>query len=103
MWLGGFNDNNTPYKYDCQWVDCPTSRMTKHATDFDRTAATLGPWGSNQESGVRYGKCPIDSSYFSEADVQKLADCTLEAWNTNMQGQFMWTAHNELEARWDYV
>lgn len=23
--------------------------------------------------------------------------------NKNIEGQFLWTAHNEIEARWDYI
>ena len=47
LWLGGFNDNNTPYAFECQWVDCPYSYLSDAslATDFDRTAEMLGPYG----------------------------------------------------------
>jgi hypothetical protein len=47
MWLGGFNDNNTPYQYDCQWVDCPKPYIAAPlGVDIpDRTAPELGPFG----------------------------------------------------------
>merc|ERR1711990_700453 len=46
-WLGGFNDANTDAARDCQRVDCPYSYLTEHAVDFDRTKASLGPYGYN--------------------------------------------------------
>ena len=54
MWLGGFNDNNTPYAFDCEWVDCPYSYIPDPtlAVDFDRTADMLGPFGSNTLSTI---------------------------------------------------
>ena len=47
LWLGGFNDNNTPYAYECEWVDCPYSYISdaELAVDFDRSADMLGPFG----------------------------------------------------------
>jgi len=77
LWLGGFNDNNTPYAYDCEWVDCPYSYIPDEslAVDFDRTADMLGPFGSNTLSTVQKGKCPRDSTHFSEADVKTLGQC----------------------------
>lgn len=53
LWLGGFNDNNTPYAYECEWVECPYSYLPdEFAVDFDRTADMLGPYGSNNLSTV---------------------------------------------------
>jgi len=70
MWLGGFNDNNNSFQFDCQWVDCPYSYLPEpHNVDFDRTAPILGPWGQSDISMVRYGKCATDSAYFSNDDV----------------------------------
>jgi glucan 1,3-beta-glucosidase len=68
MWLGGFNDNNTPYQYDCQWVDCPKPYIPAPlGVDIpDRTAPMYGPYGSNKLSVVKAGKCPIDSAYFND-------------------------------------
>ena len=104
LWLGGFNDNNTAYSRECQWVDCPTTYLPEDVgTDFDRTAAMLGPYGSNTLSTVQYGKCPKDSTYLSEEDVMTLGQCMISIYNDNVAGHFLWTARNELEERWNYV
>lgn len=70
-WLGGFNDSNTEYQFDCQKVDCPYSYFsnTTLAVDFDRNASTLGPYGESNRSTIEYGQCYIDSDYFSDDDV----------------------------------
>jgi hypothetical protein len=66
-WLGGFNDSNTPYQFDCNWVDCPTSYLPSPFNfDMDREAAMLGPVGESDRSAIRYGKCPIDSTWFRD-------------------------------------
>merc|ERR1740123_947828 len=71
FWLGGFNDSNTEYQFDCEWVDCPYSYMPEDtAADFDRTAATLGPWGESDRAMVKYGQCARDSTYFSDDDMK---------------------------------
>lgn len=104
MWLGGFNDNNNSFQFDCQWVDCPYSYLPEpHNVDFDRSAPILGPWGQSDISMVRYGKCATDSAFFSDADVQRLGDCTRYIFDDTVQGQFLWTFRNELEPKWDYI
>ena len=45
LWLGGFNDASSDAQSTCQRVECPRSYLKEHATDFDRTAAKLGPYG----------------------------------------------------------
>ena len=87
------------------WVECPKSYLPKSlAVDFDRSIPIVGPFGSNVEQGcIHYGKCPIDSTYFSDSDTNTIAKCALDAYDQNVEAQFMWTAHNELEARWDYI
>jgi len=52
---------------------------------------------------VNYGKCAIDSTFFSDADVQRLGDCTRYIFDQTVEGQFLWTFRNELEAKWDYI
>ena len=47
LWLGGFNDANTDASRECQRVECPTTYMPVHGTDFDRTNPNLGPYGSS--------------------------------------------------------
>lgn len=70
MWLGGFNDSNTAYQFDCEWVDCPYSYLpAPHNVDFDRTANSLGPYGESEIATVRNGKCATDSAFFSDYDV----------------------------------
>jgi hypothetical protein len=102
-WLGGFNDNNTPYAFDCQWVDCPYTYLDESTgTDFDRTAAMLGPYGSNTLSTIQNGKCPKDSAFFSDDDVMTLGQCMMWILNDNVDGHFLWTVRNELEERWEY-
>lgn len=103
MWLGGFNDNNSPYVFECQLVDCPYSYLPEpYNIDFDRTASTLGPYGSSPQT-VSYGKCQTDSTYFSNEDITTLGQCALNAFDNNVQGQFLWTARNELEPKWSYI
>lgn len=69
-WLGGFNDHNTVFQFECNWVDCPTTYLpSPYNKDFDRSAAILGPFGEMDESCIRNGKCPIDSMWFSDAEV----------------------------------
>jgi hypothetical protein len=68
MWLGGFNDGNTTPQFECEKVDCPKSYLPEeYAVDFDRTAAVLGPFGTqNQEEVcIMEGKCNSDSQYFN--------------------------------------
>eukprot|EP00351_Strombidinopsis_sp_SopsisLIS2011_P006136 CAMPEP_0116886686 /NCGR_PEP_ID=MMETSP0463-20121206/20630_1 /TAXON_ID=181622 /ORGANISM="Strombidinopsis sp, Strain SopsisLIS2011" /LENGTH=134 /DNA_ID=CAMNT_0004547543 /DNA_START=757 /DNA_END=1161 /DNA_ORIENTATION=- len=104
MWLGGFNDGGSPFVYDCAWVDCPYSYLPESsAVDFDRSLPEIGPFGSITESSPKYGKCPIDSDFFSEDDVLRLGDCSTYVFNEYAQAQFLWTARNELESKWNYV
>jgi len=104
LWLGGFNDNNTPYAYECDWVECPYTYLDDQTgTDFDRTAPMLGPYGSNTLSTVQYGMCPKDSTFYDDADVMTLGQCLMYIFNDTVAGHFLWTARNELEDRWNYV
>ena len=104
MWLGGFNDNNTAYAYDCQWVECPYSYIPDKTigVDFDRTADMLGPYGSNKLSVVKKGMCLTDSAYWSDDDVNTLGQCATYVMDDLVQATFMWTFRNELEPRWSY-
>lgn len=104
MWLGGFNDNNTPYQYECEWVDCPKTQMPEGTgTDFDRTAEILGPFGQNKLSTVQSGKCPRDSLHFGDADIKKLGSCMMNSLNSHVEAQFFWTVRTELEDRWNQI
>ena len=107
LWLGGFNDANTDASRPCQWVDCPTTYLTEHGTDFDRTAEVLGPYGSSglsrDHSVIRNGQCAIDSAFYADDQVMRLGQCVLDIFNWAVEGHFMWTVRNELEPRWEYT
>jgi glucan 1,3-beta-glucosidase len=103
MWLGGFNANSSPYVFECSTAPCPYSYLpAPYAVDFDRSAATLGPYGDNAQT-VQYGNCSSDSSYFSSDDMNTLGHCALGAFDTYVGGHFLWTFRNEIEAKWSYV
>jgi len=112
LWLGGFNDSNTPYQVECRLVSCPETYVpAPEGTDFDRTADVLGPFGEFKtrdgqdaiNTAIRNGMCQTDSQYFAESDVQKLGDCTREIFDTYVEGQFLWNFRTELEHKWSYV
>ena len=106
-WIGGFNNVTTPAFHKCKRVECPQSYMPVHGTDFDRTAARLGPYGTEglifQQALIKEGMCAIDSEHFSEDQVLQLGQCLLDTFNENVEGHFMWTVRNQLEDRWSYV
>ena len=81
--------------------------MPEHGVDFDRTADKLGPFGSGsilfEQAVIKNGTCAIDSAHYPEEDVMRLGQCTLDIFNDAVEGHFMWTVHNELESRWNYV
>merc|ERR1711953_1375037 len=104
LWLGGFNDNNTPYAFGCDWVECPKPYLPEHLSpDFDRTAEMLGPYGSNTLSTIQNGKCPRDSAHFPKDDIKRLGQCATYVMDDMVQGMFMWTFRNELEDKWNYI
>ena len=49
------------------------------------------------------GTCSTDSGFFSFEDTKQLGQCALKAMDENLGAHFLWTAHNEIEAKWDYV
>lgn len=104
MWLGGFNDSNTAYAFECKQVDCPYSYLPEpYNVDFDRTSPQLGPFGESDRSTIRYGQCLTDSDHFGDADVKILGDCISYILNDTVEGQFLWNFRNELEPRWSYI
>lgn len=79
MWLGGFNDSNTAYQFECKQVECPKTYIPDpFGTDFDRTDPWLGPFGEETRSTIRKGMCFTDSDYFSSEEIKKLGACTRE-------------------------
>lgn len=110
LWLGGFQDANTEAQYDCEWVDCPNPYLPADtAVDFDRTAESLGPYGtakSDPKMGhafIRNGKCARDGTYFTDSDMAVLGGCAVRAFDDLVQAQFLWTIRNELEDKWSYA
>ena len=108
-WLGGFNDGNVDINeqgHKCVWVDCPKSYLPEeYAVDFDRTASVLGPFGEGNPDNVNIheGKCSTDSDFFTHSQVAEIGKCTLDIFDQYVGAQFLWTAHNEIEATWDYI
>jgi len=104
-WLNGFNDHRDEFSYECKWVDCPYSYLPEDvAVDFDRTAEILGPFGGGTTLGaIQKGQCMIDSEFFNDDQTMELAKCMMDAFNTYIDGHFIWAAKNELEERWSYV
>jgi len=47
--------------------------------------------------------CWSDSEFYNNTQVEEMARCVLATYNENLQGQFLWTGHNEIEEKWDYV
>jgi glucan 1,3-beta-glucosidase len=104
FWLGGFNDSNTAYQFECDWVDCPVTYLPEPFVYYpDVNAAMLGPVGESNRSTVQYGKCATDSTWFTEANTQELADCVHESFEKHVAGQFLWNFRNELEVKWSYI
>ena len=107
FWLNGFNSGWRHPQHTCNLVDCPYSYLpAENAVDFNRSAEIIGPfgpWEYVKENCVSYGKCPIDSNYFNSTQVGELARCVLGTFDKYVNATFFWTAHNELEPRWDYV
>jgi glucan 1,3-beta-glucosidase len=113
-WLNGFNDGAADAQYECKAVECPKSYLPKEfAVDFDRTAENLGPYGYNFDENIQdiiykkrtisKGMCWSDSEFYKNEEIEQLAKCILETYNENLQGQFIWTGHNEIEEKWDYI
>ena len=103
MWLGGFNDGNTIPQQNCQVVECPKPYID--IPDLDRNKDMLGPFGTMDPKyvNVHNGNCFIDAAFFTDFQVNEIAKCALGAWSGNIKGHFLWTAHNELEEKWDYI
>lgn len=106
-WLGGFNDGNTDPQFKCHKVDCPKTYLPDSvAVDFNRkTKDYMGPFGTGkpEDVAIKQGKCNNDSAYFTTGEVRKIAKCALQAFDRHVAATFFWTAHNEIEEKWDYI
>lgn len=65
----------------------------------------LGPFGTGNKDivTIKKGMCSTDSSFFNHDQVATIARCGLAAWDGSVNATFLWTAHNEIEEKWDYV
>lgn len=70
----------------------------------DRTKDMYGPYGDmRDQTTIQKGKCWTDSAFFNDDDVKQIAKCALDVFDAHTDATFMWTAHNEIEPRWDYL
>ena len=77
-------------------------------TDFDRTAAILGPFGSDgtgerEDVCIQKGRCSKDSAFFNHEEIETIARCAVASFDRHLNATFLSTAHTEIEERWDYV
>ena len=105
--LNGFNDGSMNSLYKCAQMACPKTYLPASvATDFDRNADILGPFGGNGDNklnSIQKGNCFTDSLTFNQDQVRQLATCARASFEKHLNGSFLWTAHNEIEAKWDYI
>jgi hypothetical protein len=52
---------------------------------------------------IQSGTCSTDSEFFNSEEVKTIAKCALKSFDRHVDATFMWTAHNEINAKWDYV
>lgn len=116
-YLGGFQDANTEPQFDCRWIDCPASYLPDdfdgkaNATTPDASIEAYTPIGLTKTGDaeahahvqVSKGKCTDDSKYFDHGNVTTLAHCIRDSFAKYIDAQFIWTARNEIEAKWSYV
>ena len=107
-WLGGFNDNKLHMQNKCRKVECPVSYMSTEVVDFDRAAAgPIGPYGTTEyveENCISHGMCNDDSyELLNATQVRELGQCVLDTFDRHVNASFMWTGHNEITPKWDYI
>jgi len=73
----------------------------------DRTKAdAYGPFGDPAMADytlIKAGTCTSDSLFFNSTQVETIARCALDTFDRHLNATFLWTAHNEIEEKWDYV
>ena len=82
--------------------------MSTEVVDFDRTAVgPIGPFGTNdyvEENCISKGMCNDDSyELLNPQQVQELGKCVLDTFDSHVNATFMWTGHNEITPKWDYI
>jgi hypothetical protein len=65
----------------------------------------LGPFGTftPEVVTIQNGKCSSDSKFFSDAEVDTIAKCALKSYDSYLGAHFLWTGHNEIEEKWDFI
>lgn len=112
-WLLGFNTQSQAKLTTCSQVECPPLYFdcpSKTSTDcaVDKSIAVNGPFGVNQwnnsQTLIEKGMCWSDNNTTQNATgLQHIANCTVEVIDRYYNASFMWTAHNQIEAKWDYI
>jgi hypothetical protein len=65
-----------------------------------------GPFGDPSMADstlIVAGTCTSDSNFFKGKAVETIARCALDTFDRHVNATFLWTAHNEIEEKWDYV
>lgn len=113
-WLLGFNDATAARQAKCAQLDCPQAYYVcpegAPASDcqVDASVAKYGPEGvndwNNDQTLIENGKCWTDDlAFYNKTEYQHIANCTVEMIDKYYNASFMWTAHNQLEEKWDYI
>lgn len=63
--------------------------------------AGINKW-DNDQTLIANGMCWKDSNVITD-EFQAIANCTVQTIDKYYNSSFMWTAHNQLEERWDYM
>ena len=81
--------------------------------DIDRTKWYKNPHGFSTNTTINdaiitnktinEGMCWTDSDHYTHAEVESMARCYLDYYNEFTGGHFIWAAHVEIEAKWDYM
>ena len=113
-WLLGFNDQTGKRQANCAQVECPKAYYKcpegAPASDcqVDPSIGVNGPFGTNPRNNnqtlIEKGLCYTDNTtMYSEDEYLSIADCVVSFIDDNFDASFMWTAHNEINMKWDYV
>lgn len=86
---------------------CPEGASATDCT-VDASIEKNGPFGindwDNDQTLIESGKCWTDDlSLMNKTEYQQIANCTVEIIDKYYNASFMWTAHNQIEEKWDYM
>jgi hypothetical protein len=107
--LNGLNEGGINQNFQCAMMTCPQTYLPdefKQDFDFDRSADMPSPQGNegdNKQNSIQKGLCFTDSLKFNQTEVGQIARCALDLYDKHLNGSFLWTAKNEIEARWNYI